>query len=371
LPLSRADRSKDVQRPLRVLLGPVNIAGFVGEYARGLCEIGHEATVFCLDAPAQGYGCDVDLQLGRRSLPARVARSVRWLASALPRYDVFHFDYGMTILPRHVDLPLLKAAGKRVVVQFMGSEIRCRRYELGDYANPNITCLSCRAGKCVGPDRERNVRTLARWADYFLSIPDMSFGALLPASRVFTDFRYLQAIDVMDWRPDPQWRPNEIPLIVHAPSNAEVKGTRFVIAAVERLRAAGLRFEFVLLQNVTNQVVRQVLGGCDIVVDQLLLPTNGRFAIEAMALGKPVLSTVLDEHVAGDWPSPIIRSSPQTIEADLRRLICDPQLRLDHGRRGRQYVEHFADRRQVARRLANLYRTPRHALGGTEWLQLP
>jgi len=106
----------------------------------------------------------------------------------------------------------------------------------------------------------------------------------------------------------------------------------------------------------TNQEVKGALKQADIVVDQLLLGVHGIFSVEAMALGKPVLCYIRDDLVE-KYPSdlPIVNANPDTIEVELEKLLVNPQLRTEIGKRSREFTERYHDSRVVARKLIKLY----------------
>jgi len=90
----------------------------------------------------------------------------------------------------------------------------------------------------------------------------------------------------------------------------------------------------------------------DIVVDQLLVGWYGVFAIECMALGKPVCVYIkggLKKYLDG---SPLIDADPTSIKQRLIELIENQSLRQEIGRRGREYVERIHDADVVCRRTA-------------------
>ena len=41
-----------------------------------------------------------------------------------------------------------------------------------------------------------------------------------------------------------------IPKIVHAPSSPIIKGTKYILKAIERLKSEGIKFEFIKVQNI-------------------------------------------------------------------------------------------------------------------------
>ncbi len=90
--------------------------------------------------------------------------------------------------------------------------------------------------------------------------------------------------------PEPSDRDSERPVVVfHAPNHRELKGTRFLIAACEELRAEGEPIELRLGEKMPNSEVRRQLAEADIVADQFIVGWYAFFAIEGMATAKPVL----------------------------------------------------------------------------------
>ena len=83
---------------------------------------------------------------------------------------------------------------------------------------------------------------------------------------------------------------------------------------------------------------------------------SGGFAVEAMSLGKPVISYVLPELVP-TYPDgfPVVIADPETIEGVLAHWIDRPKERRDVGRASRDYAERVHDCRVVARRLVDVY----------------
>src|SRR5439155_23630494 len=114
------------------------------------------------------------------------------------------------------------------------------------------------------------------------------------------------------------------PLVLHAPSNRARKGTEHVIAA-----CAELPVELEIVEGLHPDEARERYRRADIVVDQLYAGWYGLFAIEAMALGKPVVSFLHDEarRRTGDafgLDLPIVQASKETLAAALRPLVEQP-----------------------------------------------
>src|SRR4029453_16453898 len=67
---------------------------------------------------------DENLHLPRGPAWRRQAVQFRALAKLLPSTDVFHFYFGLTLVPKRIQFPILKLARKKSVFHFVGSDIR-------------------------------------------------------------------------------------------------------------------------------------------------------------------------------------------------------------------------------------------------------
>lgn len=136
--------------------------------------------------------------------------------------------------------------------------------------------------------------------------------------------------------------------VLHAPNHKGVKGSDFLVAAVEALRKEGLRVELILVERVPNERIRELMHEVDILADQFLLPGYGMHTIEGMASGLPVLANLEDEMYTRIFrrfsflnECPILSTAPENLKENLRYLIKHPRLRECLGRAGRQFVEKY------------------------------
>ena len=150
---------------------------------------------------------------------------------------------------------------------------------------------------------------------------------------------------------------NPRPLVVHAPSNREKKGTQQVIDA-----CAQLDVELDIVESVPHEEARERYARADIVVDQLRAGWHGVFALESMALGKPVVTHLKPDVVERSAEGfgirvPIVPATSETLVDALRPLVGDPALRREIGAASRAYVEAVHDIDRVADRLLDVYRS--------------
>jgi glycosyltransferase involved in cell wall biosynthesis len=320
--LEPGSSSTNQVRGLRVTHCPVNIAGIPWENVQALRRKGVDARLVVFERGK--LHPEADWSLDRHGgLARRLAMQLAAFARLAPRTDVFHFYFGLTLIPKSLQFPALRALRKKSVFHYLGSDIRGRpRAELayGKRADAEI----------VGS------YDAIRW---------------VPEAHVVPP-----GLDLRPFTPVPP-SDSPRPLVVHAPSSRERKGTQFVIDA-----CAQLPVELDIVEGVPHDVARERYARADIVVDQLHAGWHGVFALEAMALGKPVVSylkpDVVERSAEGFGARiPIVPARKETLVDALRPLVDQPALRREIGAQSRAYVEQVHDVGRVADRLLAIYRS--------------
>jgi glycosyltransferase involved in cell wall biosynthesis len=305
---------------MRVTHSPVNTAGIPWANVVALRERGVDARLVVFNRYRLHPEADVDLQR-RGGLVQQQLTQWRAFASLAPRTDVFHFYFGLTLLPKSVQFRVLRALGKRSVMHFLGSDIRGKPPEALEWAR--------RAGARVVGSYDA-----VRW------VPD---AHVIPPG-----------IDVHAISPTPP-SDRERPVVLHAPSSRARKGTEFVVAACEALDC-----ELEIVEGLDHREAFERYRRADIIVDQLNAGWYGVFAIEAMALGKPVVTFLHEEAVrrteeAFGLDVPIVGATKETLRDVLRPLVESPEERRRIGAASRAYAEEVHDVRRMADRLLALY----------------
>ena len=307
-------------RPLRVTLCPVNTAGVPWTIAQALRRRGVDARLVVFER--YGLHPEADVSLDRSGGFAR-RQATQWaaLARLLPQTDVFHFIFGLTLVPQSLQFPILRLARKKSVMHYLGSDIRGKKPEQLAY------------GKKAGAEIVGSYDAI-RW------VPEAS---VIPPG-----------IDVSRIAPSPPPNRNR-PVILHAPSSRGRKGTEHVIAAVE-----GLDADLEIVEGLHHDEAFQRYRNADIVVDQLNAGWYGLFAIECMALGKPVVTFLHEEAVrrteeAFATTVPIVSATAETLREQLRPLVADAAERRRLGEASRAYVELVHDQERITDRLLDVY----------------
>ena len=156
-------------------------------------------------------------------------------------------------------------------------------------------------------------------------------------------------------------------VVLHAPTNREVKGTAHVIAAVEELRGRGVPVRLDLVEGVSHDQVATRINAADIIVDQLMIGWYGGFAVEAMARARPVLAAITED-VPADNPFggelPIVRTGRERLADDLAALAHDRTRLREIGTASRAFVERRHNPRTIAGELLAQIAAPSGAQSG-------
>jgi len=309
---------------MRVLHLPVNLAGTGWAHVNALRRKGVDARLLVF-RPQRWRPDEYDINLNLPRDAFWRGQLIQWraLARYLPQTDVFHFYFGNTLVPRSLNMPILRAARKKSVMHFLGDDIRGKSLADLEYRKKFDRWL-------VGS------YAATRW------VPD---AEVVPPG-----------LDLREYEPVPPVE-RARPLVVHAPSDPEKKGTRHVVAACERLPV-----DLDVVHGVPHEVAVERFKRADIVVDQMHYLWHGVFAIECMAYGKPVVTHLDAEAVekterAFGRNVPIVSAGPEDLEAKLRPLVESFELRKQLGEEGRLYAEQVHDIDKVADRFIEIYRS--------------
>jgi len=116
--------SDPASRSIRILHYPTDVGGNPMGLAQAERKLGASSTVAVITQSSLAYDVDINLNLSHKSRVTRLAHRALFAARSIRRYDVFHFNFAQTFLPRlgshGIDLPLLRAAGKRIFMTFQG-----------------------------------------------------------------------------------------------------------------------------------------------------------------------------------------------------------------------------------------------------------
>lgn len=356
---------------MRILHLPNSVGGHAPALAEGETALGAEARSLALTMSPYRYRCDIELGLQDRGRVGRLARRAAAFLSVRDRYDVFHFNFGSSLLhfPGRglplADLPFYPARAVKIVT-WQGCDAR-QKYPTMDRAQAlgmPAACLSdrCYGGICNSGDRDRRRRRAidkaARHADHMFALNPDLLRFLPPDRSSFLPY----AIRPLGDAPPASEKPATPVRIAHAPTDRAAKGTDHVVRAVRHVQGTtDTAVELDLIEGVPNDEARRRIAAAHILVDQLLIGWYGGVAVEAMTAGVPVVCYLnpTDLHAIPDamrTDLPVQSADAATLARVLAGLVQDADKRRTLGERSRAFAAQWHAPAAVAARTLAVYR---------------
>jgi glycosyltransferase involved in cell wall biosynthesis len=325
---------------MRVIHCPIEIAGQMGVLCKYLKQQHFDAVAYNTFHTYLGYQ-DHLINVDMPQLEALIPE-------LLEGYDLFHFHYAATMSPEFSDLEQIARMGKPMIMHHWGNDVRTE--QAARMGNP----YAYAGDSPPAGEIDRKLRILSAHIKHAIV---QDYEVYPYVSQYYEHVHVLPiAFNVQSVTPLYPSADTQIPLVIHAPTNPLFKGTAPIEAAVQRLQAEGIRFDYRRIEKMSNEQALQSYRDADIVIDQILCGSYGMLAVETMSLGKPVVGFIRED-LASSFPEvpPIASCHPDSIYTRLKQLILDPALRRRLGEAGRIYAEKYHDAGNVAKQLAGIY----------------
>ncbi len=299
---------------MKIFIGTTNIASTMGEMRHAFQKLNHEVTIMVNDLPAianQNISLDIisstqinplfrnNWFLGTKSVWKKAIRKPysdirkflinRYNSKILPQlieqHDVFIFIWS-SILADYSDLKLIKKAGKKIVFIFVGDDVRWYWAMKQEFEGLGMSPVEYGKGynyTAIGLYRRiKRIRMAEKYADLVYSKREQAQLQKRPF------FHWIMFVNASDYTVRDSEK--EIPLVIHAPSNMSIKGSKYIIDAVNELKAEGLVFDFQLVENMKFEECKKLIEKADFIIDQLFIPGGGRLCAEALSCNAKAIS---------------------------------------------------------------------------------
>lgn len=265
-------------------------------------------------------------------------------------------------------LSLLRLFGKKIVVVPSGCLEEETKANFSKLDSGNV-CANCGWAKDVCKDIYNVARfdVVRRYASAVVG------NGSLDSTQFRTSHIKYKAINLDFWNPNTDipekflLNQNGSVKILHSffskgrlAGGRNIKGSPFIICAVDRLKSEGHDVELIDLNNIPSKHMRFYQVQADIIVDQLIYGWWGSTGVEAMALGKPLvcyLRPSWKEFFLHTFPEyadlPVIEGTTSSIYKILKNLVVDRDLRLKKGKESRIFAEKHFDAKANAVELEN------------------
>ena len=352
----------------RIFLGPIEVAGYYHNLAKGFKEIGIPCDHICYSDHKYDYeqnevdGLIIPLikrlnQNENKKYFQKIISSICvellgaiFLLKVICKYDVFIFGFGSSLLPRtNLDLLLLKKLNKKVIFLLAhGAEARPPYLDGAHKSADGKSEPSLKKLRAMTRRKKRKLDFISKNSDILVGAPLNSHFLMRKMVNImalglpFSDqnLKYLKK-NSENLKENSDFQGVRI---LHAPSHPYVKGTFEIKRVISLLQDAGHSIELVLLKGLPNGKVLQELERCDFVVDQIYSdgPLGG-LGVEAAWFGKPTvvggygINKLQSITPAEMWPPSQI-CCPGDLKGAILHLIENKKCRLQLGEDAKTFV---------------------------------
>lgn len=341
---------------MKIFIGFMNVASKYTDYYYGLTSMGHEVFTadYGLPSPITDSSMEssfniskyTPLQIFSQKDPKRQEKIDNFKQNlcaqvfdfAIRECDIFIFIW-QTFIPGGEDLKVLKSKGKKIIIDFVGSDVRYpdAARQWGNYYNlPPKPFFKF-------PDRElavKYLRNAEKYADLILGAGDDSMALALRPYMKVPRFLYFKNIKYNTYQ-------RLKPLVVHAPSNRGEKGSKYIMDAVEKLKNEGVGFDFELIENLSHNQALDKYREADILIEGLTSVGGGKLHMEGLASGTIVMAffppNIPYTRMSPVKKIPVINTNYTNIYDKLKMTINNYEMRKDISSRTRAYVEEYFD----------------------------
>ena len=115
--------------------------------------------------------------------------------------------------------------------------------------------------------------------------------------------------------------------------------------------------DVVRILGVSHEETLRLISTCDIVLGKIIpnIGWFGRFELEGMALGKPVIAYISEE-LYDKYKPPVFITTIQNFKEDLEALLEDRNIQHKLAKEGIQYVKEYHSTKKIVEILDDVYK---------------
>ena len=344
----------------KIFLGTVEVAGMMTFLENAYKELGYTVTTCCSNYDSTFYSRKYDIEIRSIFLPLFIRKITgyrlfhyinefiysinRWKVyiKQRNRHDIFIFMWDGFFRNSTRDYAYLQKKGKKVITIFLGSDVRHIDAFKQQY-NIDVSKWDEWFKKRSINQPLFRIRKAELYSNIIFSIPDQMGLAIRAYYNIYIPFDIKNYTQVYNDR--------EIPKLIHIPSRIGIKGTEYILKAINQLKQEGYKFEFEFLTGVPNDFVINKLKDADVLVDEAFLPGPGTLSLEGIACGCVI---VTKHELNGTYRNVITYIDTEKIYEPLKKVITDKAYRIQKSREALEVVKEVNNPETVANRILSL-----------------
>lgn len=341
---------------------PTSVGG--NSYGLAMAErsIGIDSDVLYKSETWIKYPADIVIPSSSNKV-SEIMRLIKTAFSVYGKYDVYHFNFGSTLLDFPgiglglSELPLIHK--KKLVVTYNGCDARQKYKRMEQSEICACKYSDCYDGVCnkkrVEENRRKRIEKFCKYgASFFAVNPDlMNF---LPEHAIFLPYTIAGWDRIRTEYDSRKYDRMKTIKIVHAPTNRVAKGSDVIISTIEKLqRRFPDKIELCLIENTPYDEALKLYKTADIIIDQIRIGWYGAYAVEAMKMGKPVIAYIneddlhfIPKEMARDCMQAVISASEYNLEEVLGTLLDNINVLKERNEAQLEFVYKWHDPQYVA-----------------------
>jgi hypothetical protein len=288
----------------------------------------------------------------QRNLEEYFSPEQRVWRRVIKKCDVFIF-FSTSFKEDHSDFSELKRKGKKIVTFCVGDDIRW-----GNAVNQRNDMLGLQPMnnyhdiRLTSKDLKKRMlylRIVEKYSDIILSTP-LNEGLAL---RPYNYFKLMTDPSAYPYN-DSQ---RKVPKVIHAASDRNFKGTKYILEAVEKLKRKGVEFEFIFLENIQHKEILKSYADADIVIGQLYGQGLAKQGIEVLSCGTVFLTYLTRDHAMSEEyfnDNPAISITKENTGEILEEIILNYEKRKMLAPKGRPFIEKYHNIKKACNELVSL-----------------
>ncbi|MEO6693381.1 MAG: hypothetical protein ABIO44_13635 [Saprospiraceae bacterium] len=328
-------------------------------------KLGHTSHLCIRKKSLFNLDIEYNLEFDKGTVFSKIFRILSLFFRIRRLYDVFHFQFGSSLLDfdynftNHLDLRFYPKKTK-LVFTFNGDDARLQ-YSVVDRIDFNEILSDYLLNKNHFNRNRRiaKIKKVDKYAHHIFAVnPDLL--NFLPARAQFIPYIIPNFYSIQ--RVSKNFNHEKFN-VVHAPSNKDVKGTKFILSALEYLKSKYPFIEVILVENVRNDLALQMYQKADLVIDQVIIGWYGALSVEVMKMGIPVACYLrkedfhhLPDGMAQDLMRSMVNISPLNIIEPIEKLILNRMELANFSNFAYEYVNKWHDPAKIAEKIISIYR---------------
>lgn len=264
------------------------------------------------------------------------------------RFDIFHFMWYLDKSNRFY-LSLIKLLRKKVIVSFVGSDVRwvplwLKEFDLRklDHTDNEIAIKNTIEQKISLESRLRNVRVFEKYATIIISHPEQAQLQLRPY------YNFYLPLDLKQF--NTQRKKNIKPIVALGIRDVNLKGGKIVHNLLKNYleKENSINFDLVIFENMDHDEVIEILKMTDIFIYSPFIGSAGKFSHEAVACGAIALVSYDNNWFNYPPDAPFVHIQANTLIEKLDYYLRNDKERLELSDKGICWAYKWADIKWIA-----------------------